>query len=161
MNDERLEAELRSLLRADAPMSAPTSLRLRASRVSREMVAQPHNGRRQLLALLGSAAVVAFAVVLWVAVIPGVPRSSPVPGSPAPGVQSSGRPIATPTGSESPSRSASATPVPASVGGAWSFRASNAGSAVPVRASDGTTYLATSPGSQTGQGKVYAPDATG
>ncbi len=157
MNDGRLEAELRSLLRADAPTSAPTSLRLRASRVSQEMVAQHRDVRRQLLTLMGSLAVVAFAIVLAVTAVLTVPRSSPVPGSPAPGVQSSGRPTAT----ETPSPSGNVTPAPASPGRAWSFRAANAGSAVPVRASDGTTYLATSPWGPIGQGKVYALDANG
>lgn len=161
MKDDRLEAELRSLLRADAPTSAPTSLRLRASRVSQEMVAQQPDGRRSLLPLLGSVVVVAFAIVLVVAVVPRIPLSSQVPGSPAPGVQPSGRPIATPTGSETPSPSASVTPGPEPTGGAWSFRAADAGSAVLVPASDGTTYLATSPWGQTGQGKVYALDANG
>ena len=161
MKNDRLEAELRSLLRADAPTSAPTSLRLRASRVSQEMVAQQPDGRRRLLPLLGSAVVVAFAIVFVVAVVPRIPLSSQVSGSPAPGVQPSGRPIATPTGSETPSPSSSVTPGPETTGGAWSFRAADAGSAVLVPASDGTTYLATSPWGQTGQGKVYALDANG
>ena len=67
--------------------------------------------------------------------------------------------IPEPTGS--PSTAPTPAPTAAPAAAAWSFRLLNAGLLTPVVGPDGSTYAATAPWGPTGQGKVYALDATG
>jgi hypothetical protein len=155
MNDERLEAELRTLLREDAPKSAPALLRLRAAAVPQEVQAGPRGGPApRLLAAAGSlAAVVVVAAVVMVTMLQS-PRRGSVPGSPLPVSPSAAAPTPAAFGSPTPVASAEATPA-----GTLPFRVAAGG--IAVRASDGTLYVATSPWGATGQGNVYALDPAG
>ena len=157
MSDERLEGELRALFEEDAPATAPASLRQHAAELGRRAPAAT-GGRRplSLVAVLGSIAVVAAVVTIALLTLP---RQGPVPGSPAP-VAPSPTVGATNERSASPASSPSPTPIPITAP-TWSFRLASPGTLTPVLGADGSTYVATSPGGKTGQGKVYALDAAG
>lgn len=154
MNDERLERELRALLRADVPASAPASLRLRVAALARRQPVEAPS-RRPFLTAFGALGAAAAAVVLVVAGLLVLPPQRSPTGSPVPSVSAG-----TPTPSPTASPPFTATPS-ASNTSAWPFRVASEGTVVPVTGPDGTIYFSTSASGATGQGMVYALDPAG
>ncbi len=150
VSDERLERELRDLLREDAPASAPASLRVHAADVARR--GRP-DGRLGLRIVRGlAAAAVVVAVVASLALVAGQrgqqAASAPPPSAPPTPVASATSP---------PAPSATAAPVTS-----WTALVPDApGTSTATTGPDGATYVATAPYGAGGQAKVYAFDASG